>query len=316
MDKDMACCTTARELLCLRTFRGIWWEAGGAAGGSDTSLAPEFGLGRPRFSVWAHRRMFPVGESYAPPPVRPCEVLDEEASAEAFHDGGILYIHEIIPGRYLRSITSTAEERHGRSTACTRGPRTASIKKPVLSSSLASKGFAPGEIVMSSRTAFAPSSSSLATAKGTRHPAAIPPDQSRPCKRTSAFLELELELIKSHGQMLAHASQGPASLRLFLPQARRTDRERLADLHQTRRHTLARWRLRASASTGNLEAILAVVGTHSDCYASHAQLGSVLGSGPGPLGCGSSLEASSLEAASALGAKVCTARVPAHPTRS
>ncbi|UKZ77454.1 hypothetical protein TrVFT333_005175 [Trichoderma virens FT-333] len=291
MDKDMACCTTARELLCLRTFRGIWWEAGGAAGGSDTSLAPEFGLGRPRFSVWAHRRMFPVGKSYAPPPVRPCEVLDEEASAEAFYDGGILYIHEIIPGR-------------------------ASIKKPVLSSSLASKGFAPGEIVMSSRTAFAPSSSSLATAKGTRHPAAIPPDQSRPCKRTSAFLELEPELIKSHGQMLAHASQGPASLRLFLPQARRTDRERLADLHQTRRHTLARWRLRASASTGNLEAILAVVGTHSDCYASHAQLGSVLGSGPGPLGCGSSLEASSLEAASALGAKVCTARVPAHPTRS
>ncbi|UKZ51631.1 hypothetical protein TrVGV298_005392 [Trichoderma virens] len=298
MDKDMACCTTARELLCLRTFRGIWWEAGGAAGGSDTSLAPEFGLGRPRFSVWAHRRMFPVGESYAPPPVRPCEVLDEEASAEAFHDGGIL------------GETWTKYRLH------TRPKDVIPVMKPVLSSSLASKGFAPGEIVMSSRTAFAPSSSSLATAKGTRHPAAIPPDQSRPCKRTSAFLELELELIKSHGQMLAHASQGPASLRLFLPQARRTDRERLADLHQTRRHTLARWRLRASASTGNLEAILAVVGTHSDCYASHAQLGSVLGSGPGPLGCGSSLEASSLEAASALGAKVCTARVPAHPTRS
>ncbi|KAK4078691.1 uncharacterized protein Triagg1_3022 [Trichoderma aggressivum f. europaeum] len=155
---------------------------------------------------------------------------------------------------------------------------------------------------MSSRTAFTPSSSSLATAKGTRHPAAIPPGQNSPCKRTSALLELELKLIKSHGQMLAHAPRSPALpvlyLRRFLPQSHRTDRERLADLHRTRRHTLAWWRLRASASTGNLCSHFGGR-RNAQRHATLAMPSWALSWVLDPdlwmaLGCGSSLEASSL----------------------
>lgn len=139
---------------------------------------------------------------------------------------------------------------------------------------------------MSSRTAFAPSSSSLATAKGTRHPAAIPPDQNSPCKRTSALLELELKLIKSHGQMLAHAPRSPASavppsVSSPVPPHRPRATRRLASDTTTHVGVVAAASLcihgqlvqpfwRSSERTATR-------------YASHAQLGSVLGSGPGPL---------------------------------
>lgn len=197
--------------------------------------------------------------------------------------------------------------------------------KPVVSSSLASKGFAPGEIVinprtMSSRTAFGPSSS-LATAKGTRHPAAIPPD----LKAVQAHVRFPGARAGAHGKMLAHAPghhlPGSPSVSSPRPPWARTDRERLADSHRTRRRTLARWRLRACASMGNWAAFLAVLGTYSDCCASHAQLGFwfwVLGPGlwMAP-GCGPRLASKPLAWLRALWApKSAQAQVPAHPARS
>lgn len=153
---------------------------------------------------------------------------------------------------------------------------------------------------MSSRTAFAPSSSSLATAKGTRHPAAIPPDQNSLCKRTSALLELELKLIKSHGQMLAHAPRSPASavppsVSSPVPPHRPRATRRLASDTTTHVGVVA---AASSASTGNLCSHFGGrrnVQRHPTLAMPSWALSWVLDPDLWmALGCGSSLEASSL----------------------
>lgn len=169
-----------------------------------------------------------------------------------------------------------------------------------MSSSLASKGFAPVRLSCH----HGPRSHPRRLPWLPRKARGIPPRSHQTRTRYASARPLCLNSSSSSSNLMARCSRTPLGalpvlyLRRFLPQSHRTDRERLADLHRTRRHTLAWWRLRAFASTGNLCSHFGGrrnVQRHPTLAMPSWALSWVLDPDLWmALGCGSSLEASSL----------------------